>query len=111
MDRVEEYRQYIQKILTDYAAIPVANGKIDTQTIFDTLQDHYQVLNIGWDGYRRVHGCAIHLDIIDGKIWVQHNATEIRIAHKLVEMGIPKKDIVLGFQAPDMREHTGFGVA
>jgi len=26
-------------------------------------------------------------------------------------MGVPKEDIVLGFQAPYVREYTGFGVA
>jgi hypothetical protein len=53
----------------------------------------------------------LHLDIKEGKVWVQHNATEIRIAHELASMGIPKEDIILGFQAPYAREYTEFGVA
>ncbi|WP_293064495.1 element excision factor XisI family protein [Okeania sp. SIO2B3] len=36
--------------------------------------------------------------------------TEIRIAQELVERGVPKEDIVLGFQAPEMREYTDYGV-
>lgn len=51
------------------------------------------------------------LDIKQDKIWVQHNATEMRIAHELVAMGVAKEDIVLGFQPPYAREYTGFGVA
>ncbi|MEQ9367593.1 MAG: element excision factor XisI family protein [Coleofasciculus chthonoplastes F3-SA18-01] len=41
MDTLESYRQIIQSVLTDYAAIPIANGKIDCYTVFDTKQDHY----------------------------------------------------------------------
>ncbi len=111
MDKLEQYRQCIQNLLSNYAAIPIANGEIESQTVFDIQQDRYQVMNVGWDGNRRVHGCALHLDIKDGKIWVQQNTTELRIAHELVAMGIPKEDIILGFQAPYMREYTGFGVA
>jgi hypothetical protein len=111
MDKLEQYRQAIQTLLSDYASTPISNGEIECHTVFDVLQDHYQVMDVGWDGHRRVHGCVLHLDIKDGKIWLQHNTTEMRIAHELVALGIPKEDIVLGFQAPYAREYTGFGVA
>jgi len=42
----------------------------------------------------------------DGKIWLQYNGTEIDIAQKLVDRGVPKTDIVLGFQAPHRRSLT-----
>jgi hypothetical protein len=50
MDKLEKYRQIIKSILTEYASIPVANSFIDCYTIFDTEKDHYQVMNVGWDG-------------------------------------------------------------
>jgi len=110
MDTIESYRHLIQSLLTDYAAIPIANGSIDCYTVFDTKQDHYQVINVGWDGHRRVYGCVLHLDIIKGKIWIQQNMTEMRIAQELVDLGVAKEDIVLGFQMPEMREYTGYAV-
>ncbi|MBW4551774.1 MAG: XisI protein [Aphanocapsa sp. GSE-SYN-MK-11-07L] len=105
------YRQCIQTLLSNYAAIPIANGDIESQVVFDVPRDRYQIMNVGWDGDRRVHGCVLHLDIRDGKIWIQHNTTELLIAQDLAAMGIPKQDIILGFQAPYVREYTGFGVA
>jgi hypothetical protein len=110
MDILESYRNIIQSLLTDYATIPIANGSIDCYTVFDTKQDHYQVMNVGWDGYRRVYGCILHLDIKGGKIWIEQNMTEMRIAQKLVEKGVEKENIVLGFQAPEMREYTDYAV-
>ncbi|MBD2206450.1 XisI protein [Calothrix sp. FACHB-1219] len=111
MDKLDQYRVAIKKILTEYASVPIANGEVDCQLIFDTERDRYQIMSVGWVGHRRVHGCVLHLDIIDGKIWVQHNSTEIQIAQELVAMGIPKQEIILGFQAPYMRQYTSFGVA
>jgi hypothetical protein len=74
------------------------------------LNIEYQVMNVGWDGNRRVHGCVLHLDIKDGKVWVQQNMTEMSIAQELMALGVAREDIVLGFQAEYMREYTGFGV-
>lgn len=111
MDKLELYRQSIQSLLTEYAAVPISYGAIETQTIFDTQQDRYQVVNVGWKGNRRVHGCVLHLNIKDGKIWVEHNTTEMRVGHELVAMGVAKEDIILGFPAPYARQYTGFGVA
>ena len=110
MDILDSYRQIIQSLLTDYAAIPIANGLIDCYTVFDTKQDHYQVMNVGWDGHRRVYGCVLHLDIKGGKVWVEQNMTEMRVAQELVERGVSKEDIVLGFQAPEMRQYTDYAV-
>ena len=45
---------------------------------------------------------------IDGKIWLQQNNTDILIADELIENGIPKDKIVLGFIAPSERLSTGF---
>ncbi|MCY7284262.1 MAG: XisI protein, partial [Cyanobacteria bacterium CAN_BIN43] len=103
MARLEQYRHFIQLILTQYAQIPPAYGEIERQTIFDTERDHYQLVNTGWENHRRVYGCLIHLDIRDEKIWVQYDGTEAGVANQLVELGVPKQDIVLAFQSPFMR--------
>jgi hypothetical protein len=67
-------------------------------------------MNVGWDGHRRVYGCVLHLDIKEGKIWIEQNMTEMMVAQELVARGVAKEDIILGFQAPEMREYTGYGV-
>lgn len=67
-------------------------------------------MHVGWDGLRRVHGCVIHLDIRDGIIWVQHDGTSVAVAEELVEAGVPREDIVLGFQPENVRQYTDFAV-
>lgn len=39
---------------------------------------------------------------MDGKIWVQQDGTEVGIANELVELAVPKKDIVSGFNPPKL---------
>jgi len=65
---------------------------------------------VGWEGVKRVHGCLIHLEIIAGKIWIQRDGTEDGIANDLLQYGIRKDQIVLGFRDPEMRQYTEFAV-
>jgi hypothetical protein len=111
MDKLSLYRQLIQEALIERAKMRSPNDPIASKTIFDREGDHYQMVNLGWkNNSTRVYGCAIHVDIIDGKIWIQQDGTEDAIAEQLVEQGIPQQDIVLGYQAPHMRKYTEFGI-
>jgi aspartyl-tRNA synthetase len=49
-------------------------------------------MSIGWQNSQRVHGSIVHIDIRDGKIWIQHDGTEEGIANRLVAYGVPKSD-------------------
>lgn len=69
------------------------------------------VLDIGWNDDKYLHTTPIHLDWIGNKIWIQYDDTEEGIATDLLEAGVPKEDIVLGFRHPKIREDTGFAVA
>ncbi len=66
------------------------------------------MIHVGWENEERVYGCVVHVDIKNGKIWVQRDLTEEGIANQLVELGVPKTDIVLGFRTPYVRQFTGF---
>lgn len=111
MDKLEKYRQIIRDVLKPYVNIFYANAEIQNQTVFDGETDQYLIVSVGWSKDGRIHGCLIHISIIDGKVWVQRDGTEDGIANELVEAGIPKEDIVLGFHEPDVRPYTGFAVA
>lgn len=107
---VNEYRQRVQELLTQYAQRTAASPDIETQTIFDTAGDHYQLVTLGWQKNRRIYGCILHIDIKDNKVWIQHNGTERLVAEELAESGIPKDRIVLGFHSPFTRQFTDFAV-
>jgi hypothetical protein len=112
MDTVSPYREIIRRILLDYARIPYAYGQIQQQAVFDPVGDHYLLVNVGWDHEgRRVHGCLVHVDLIDGKFWIQRDGTEYGVACELEDAGVPKDHIVLAFREPAPRPHAGYAVA
>src|SRR3954452_2641256 len=110
MDRVEKYRQCVRQLVERYAGYKPSYGDVRAEAIIDAERDHYEVVHVGWEGRKRVHGSVIHIDVRDGKVWIEYNGTDRRIAEELVETGIPKQDVVLGFYPPEKRPLSGYGV-
>lgn len=109
MDKLTQYRKYIQTLLSQYAHADVTDDGVEVQLIFDSEHDHYQWMNVGWQEFTRIYRCIIHFDIKDEKIWLQQNLTDQNPAENLVEMGVPREDIVLGLQPPYKRPYTNYG--
>ena len=112
MDKLEQYRTIIERELTAIVAqtthSPAAPAGLRDKTVFDRSSDCYLILREGWDGAHRILGPIISLEIINGKIWLQADHTNLRIAERLETAGVPKSDIVLGFQPPSVRPYTEY---
>lgn len=113
MEKVMNYKQIVRGLIEEVARIRMQQSHpIATQVIMDEERGHYLLYKNGWKGERRLYGCFVHIDVTDeGKVWVQHDGTDLVIAEQLINKGIPKKDIVLGFHPPIMRKDTEFSVA
>ena len=111
MDTLDTYRRIVQDVLREYVQVQYAYGNIQNEAIFDREADRYLVISVGWHNVKRIHGCLIHIDIADGKVWIQRDGTEHGIARELEKAGIPRERIVLGFHTPDVREYTEYAVA
>ena len=105
------YKQCVKKLLSEYEFIQDEDSKIEL--IFDDERMHYMALWVGWHGYKRVHQCAVHIDIVrdraavgeSDRIVIQCNDTEESVVAKLVEMGISQESICLNFIHPKNREY------
>jgi hypothetical protein len=115
--KLDRYRSIIVNILKHYAEMPYTKpntnpqDELEEQLIIDTQNDHYQILNIGWEGTQRVYYPIFHIDIKNNKVWVQEDASDSDLVGKLEEQGVDKADIVLAFHAPFKRPFTGYAVA
>ena len=109
MERLD-YRELVKKIIHQHSIEQSEEDADKAQIVFDTERDRYLLLYVGWRDEERLHGCPIHIDIQDGKIWIQRDFTEEGIANELTQMGVPKTDIVLGFRSPYVRQFTEFAV-
>jgi XisI protein len=112
MDKLERYREILASLIKEYASWGGDDGDIRSEAVIDRVIDHYGVVRVGWDDKgRRVHYMVNHVDIINGKFWIQYEGTDRAIAEELVRAGVPREDIVLGFQPPDIRKYTDYAVA
>jgi hypothetical protein len=103
---VERYRQIVMQFLLSQSSEDEGSG-IESQPIFDTQRDRYLILSQGWHGQERVYWVLMHLDIREGKVWIQRNQTEVEIEAELIALGIPQQDIVQGLIPPEYRALAG----
>ena len=110
-DGLEMLRDAVERLLTEYAEFLGDDGVSACELVFDRLRDHYLLVETGWENNARIYGTLIHVDIIGGKLWIQHDGTEDGVADELVAAGVPKESIVLAFRSAARRALTEFAVA
>jgi len=103
MERIN-YPDIIEKVIQRHTGNDLEQNT-EVQVLIDREHRHYQVLPLGWieEEQVRVYACIVHIDLKDNQIWIQRDRTEIGVANELLEMGVPEKDIILGFHAPYKR--------
>ena len=111
MDRDDSYRATVKRVLQEVADMTPSEGTIRTEFVCDDVLGHYQVGQVGWDNKRRVDDVFLHVDVVEGKVWLQHDGTDLRVAEDLMRAGIPREHIVLAFHHPARRSDTDFAVA
>ena len=113
MERVTLLEKLLLEVITEYLLElrQPANQNIQFASVVDATKKHYQVLAMGWEGYKRVFNLLFHIDIISDKIWVQEDKMEHSIAERLVQKGITKHEIVLGYFPDYHRAYTEYAVS
>lgn len=112
MEKINHYKEIIKKWLLEECQIQPFYEKVEKVLIVDGDSGHFQLLMQGWHENQYVHQLIFHLQVkTDGKVWIWLNQSDQRIASELVERGIPKTDIVLGFQPPQFRQYTQYASA
>jgi hypothetical protein len=104
------YADIVKRVLDAFTRIPYAHGELTCEAIFDRRRGRFVLMTLGWDDDERIHHPLAHIDIIDGKLWLQTDNTEHGIAPELVRAGVPKSDIVLAFRPPEVRKHTEYAL-
>jgi hypothetical protein len=109
MDRLTLYQTAIISLLEEYVAIkPINMPHVEQQLLADKERNHFAFIRLGWENDRFIYHCVIHIDIKNGKVWLQQNRTDQDLAQELVAKGIEPGDIVLGFIPPYARTSPGY---
>jgi XisI protein len=113
MERVAQYRDTIHCLLADYVQLyaTISDAGVDTDMIVDDAHGEYLLMRVGWCGVTRVRRSVFYLRLRNGKIWIEEDWTKEGVATELMSRGVPKEDIVLAFNPPELRDLTEFAVA
>jgi len=110
--KLTKYTKILSAYLSDYTTNRMPKADIHYQFIQDNKHRHYQVLRMAWVRNIFKYEIIFHFEIKpDAKVWLWVNNTDILVTEDLIELGIPKTDIVLGFHAPEVRPYTGYAIA
>lgn len=111
MDKIKKYKTTLEDIFKYQASIQVSNTPNTKMHLFiGQEKEHFILMNIGWQGKRYHHTLFFNVEIINNKIWIHEDNTDIDLVGKLLDSGIPKSDIVLGFVPVYARDIEGFAV-
>ncbi|MGG6269667.1 XisI protein [Leptolyngbya sp. AN03gr2] len=100
-EKVAAYRNAILKVLSSH--LQALSPDLQMVPVFDLQHDRYQLLEVGWQNRKRIFLPILHLDLIEGKVWIQQNQTDIEIGDELVAEGVERANVVLGFIPKHLR--------
>jgi XisI protein len=105
MEKIIKYQTIIADLVKQIGAW-VIEDNIETQVIIDHENGHYLLFSVGWyENTKREYAPFLHIDLKpNGKVYLQHDGTDLKIALLLTEKGIDKSDIILAFHASQRRQ-------
>jgi len=112
MDKLKKYGKILQNFFEERKQIQnrQASG-LKGHLFINEQKTDFILIKMGWRQKLFVHAVTFHLEIKNNKIWIYEDKTDIDVAKILVDKGVLKKDIVLGFLSPTLRGFSDYAVA
>ena len=113
MSKIKKYSNILASYCLDFEkSHKNSDDALTTIAIIDKERHHYQTSVHGFSKNQHGHVFIVqfHFDIIENKIWIQRNNTNVVIENDLLDLGVPKSDIVFGCVPKYGRHLEGFGV-
>lgn len=112
MEKIEQYKDIIQEELEYRQNVTIANApELSRRLVMNKERTEFILIDVGWFNKRYISDIIFHIGIIEDKVWVHNDYTDIGIATYLAKGGIPKSDIVLAFLPKYAQEMSDFAVA
>ncbi|MDZ4679743.1 MAG: element excision factor XisI family protein [Saprospiraceae bacterium] len=114
MDRIDFFRQAIDKAMTAYVedrSHSQSFSGLQFERIADRNTNRFLLTLVGWNDDERIYHLIFHADIIGDKIWIQEDNSDESAASLLEQQGVDKKDIVLAYYPDYHRANTAYAVS
>jgi hypothetical protein len=111
MDKITKYSSILEKFIRYRASQNLANSPgAKSHLVIDRERNEFLLLWVGWTGNTYKHGLMFHFQILDGKIWIHENRTDIDLSEVLSGLGVSKNDIIAGNVAPYQRDTVAMAI-
>ena len=101
MDTTATYRDIVKQTILRYARLRPSHGDIRFDVVFDDTRGRYALMQVGWDGGRRVRGNLLYVTLHDEKVYIEYDGLGYGMTDDLIAGGIPEDRIVLAFLPED----------
>ncbi|MBX2928518.1 MAG: XisI protein [Saprospiraceae bacterium] len=104
MEKITLYKKIVRDLFGAIASMSPSDEQVETQLVIDDERGHYLLFSVGWEDDNREYAPFLHIDVTSmGRVLIQHDGTDLKVALLLAEKGIPKSDIVLAFHPKHQR--------
>ncbi|HFA47817.1 MAG TPA: hypothetical protein ENJ95_02220 [Bacteroidetes bacterium] len=93
MGKKLKYIHAIKKFLRDYANIPDDSENIHYEVVADKESGNFCLIRFGEDEEQWTHHCVFHFKLINDKVVVLQNWTDLKLEEELAALGIDRADI------------------
>jgi XisI protein len=98
MEKKLIYEKALLSFLEEYAEVKPFNfPNAINQVIADRENGHYQLVRMGWLDNRYFYNTVFHFDLVEEKVVVQQNRTDLPIVDELESYGIAPGDVIVAF--------------
>lgn len=105
MENLNQYRKIIREAISDVASMFPKESGVEVETIFDDMHGHYLLFTVGWRNNQREYASILHVDLkTNGKVYLQHDGTDLEFALILAQKGIPKSEMVVAYRSEQQRK-------
>lgn len=105
MDKIEKYQSILQLEMEEQAKKSLYNApNVHRHLIINEDKSDFLLLSIGWEDSAYRHNVIHHIQLRGNKVWILKNNTNIEIDEFLIEKGIQKEDIEVGWIPDYLRE-------
>lgn len=107
MDKLAHYQSIIEKVFLEIQALSQSNTFGEALLALDHERKQYILMSNGWEGNKRHYYPLLHVEIRpETEVCLHCDQTDLELGRQLIEQGIERADVVLGFYSPQMREYA-----
>ena len=105
MDKVKKYTKAIKAFLKEQSGFKISYmPDVKSRIVIDKKRNQYLLIWTGWKESKYIYRIWYHFEIVNGKIIVLENKTDVDLAEELEYFGVDRRDMIAGWTPDYLRD-------